>query len=386
MDKVVKNQFWKILTAEGEQEATIMLYGFIGEEYEFDEEEQRWKMSGITDLAFVKELSDLAARYPVIHLRINSPGGSAFHGNAIMTAIQSCQAEVHTWNDGMAASMAADIWLCGHRRHMAKNALLMIHAAWDYCIGHAQDMRDCADFLDKVNASAITAVAAATGLSEDEIKSRYYADYKDHWLTYNEAVTDGLVTETGDAYDAADPGAINNMTYKQLLDHFTQKNHPEAPGLMKRIRDAYNSLVRKRGGEKSISTVNTKNTDMTITELKNSLADGSLDLAAVKALLNDLDPAANAEEGEAETPALQAVKVEMDDLKASLAELKDAIKALSAAPGDTKTEPAAPEKDASKINIGGGNGNALEMFNAAAAAAAKDNGTMKFENTGRSRS
>jgi len=387
MEKTAKTEFWKLLTEEGSDEATIMLYGFIGEEYEFDQETQRWTMSGVTDLAFVKELNRLAERYKVIHLRINSAGGSTFHGAAIMTAIQACTAEVHTWNDGMAASMAADIWMCGHRRHMAKNALMMIHAAWDYCIGHAQDMRECAEFLDKVNTACITAVAASTGKTPEEITAKYYADYKDHWLTYTEAMADGLITESGDEYEAADPVKLGNMTYKQLLEHFEKKNHPEAPGLMKRIRDAFMSAVSKRGGNKS-TTVITNTTDMTQEEFKKSIADGTLDIAAVKSILAEAEKSTEPDTPPAEpeeSPALKALRADNDALNQQLAALDNRIAELGKTPGAAKAAPGIPEGDPASVQVNGIQvPDALKQFNEFAAAAAAENETPRFVGTPKS--
>lgn len=385
-----KAEFWKLLTEEGSEEATIMLYGFIGEEYTFDEESERWTMSGVTDLAFVKELNRLAEKYKVIHLRINSPGGSTFHGAAIMTAIQACTAEVHTWNDGIAASMAADIWMCGHRRHMAKNALMMIHAAWDYCVGHAQDMRDCAEFLDKTNTAAITAVAASTGKSEEEIRKAWYDDYKDHWLTYPEATASGLVTETGDEYHAADPEKLNRMTYKQLLEHFEKKNHPEAPGLMKRIGDAFMQAVRKRGGNKSTHTV-INNTDMTQEEFKKSIADGTLDIAAVKSILAEAEqsnqpatPATPPAEP-AENAALQALRADNDALKQQLTALDTRIAELAKTPGAAKAAPGMPDGDPAGVQVNGiAVPDALKAFNESMAAAAAEHDTPRFVGTPKS--
>ena len=80
---MTKNKFYKILTTEGATEATIMLYDYIGEYYEWSPETGYTK-EGITDLDFVQELNRLDEKHSVIHLRINSPGGDMFHGNAIM--------------------------------------------------------------------------------------------------------------------------------------------------------------------------------------------------------------------------------------------------------------------------------------------------------------
>lgn len=374
--------FYKILTEEGADEATMLLYGYIGESYSWDEDKERWTMDGVTDVDFVREFNRLAAQYRRIHLRLNSYGGDFMHGNAIMTAIANSRAEVHTWNDGIAASMAADIWLCGHVRHMAKNALLMIHPAWSGCWGNAKDMRECADVMDKVSDAAIIATAAATGISEDDMRSRYYADYADHWLTYADSVADGLVSDT-EEYEAAGSAtskSLNTMTYKELVRHF-EKNAdtaPEAPGLLTRLRQMWDRNMEKIAGRGATaaaaqpSHAKTTTTDMTLEEFRASLADNTLDLAAVKALIAEVEAAA-APPAEPEptlepvaADPLEAIQKELVALKTDLVEAKKRLEEYAAKPGAGKSAPGMPASDPS-INP---QPDALKAFNEGMAAVA----------------
>lgn len=342
------HRFYKILTTENAEEATIMLYGYIGESYEYDEERDRWAPGGITDIAFVKELNRLASKYKVIHLRINSYGGDMLHGLAIITAIRACSAEVHGWNDGLAGSMAADIFLCCPHRHMAQNAVLMIHQPRSFCYGTAQDMRDCAEATDKFAEAAIIATATSTGISEDEIRSRYYADYKDHWLSYNDAVADGLLTDTEDTYEAAAlPDGVEKMTYKELAEWFEKHGSaPEEKTLLERLRSIVEKrllgLARKTAEKQHTTPTLANKQDMNLTEFKASLTDGTLDMAEVKKHLAALDAAAAPEpapEPAVPDPELVALKKEVADLKNELAEFKSA-------PGAAKSTPGHPGPDA----------------------------------------
>lgn len=382
----IESKFYKVLTSEGSNEATIMLYDYIGEYYEYDTE-KGWEMGGITDIGFVQELDRLAEKHPVIHLRINSPGGDFFHGNAIMTAIQSCKAEIHTWNDGMAASMAADIWMCGKRRHMAKNALLMIHPAWSICMGNAQAMRECADVTDKVTEAAIIATAASTGISEDDMRSRYYSDYKDHWLTYNDAVKDGLCNETGEEYDAAElTGGVEKMTYKQLLDHFQKSQHPEAPGLMDRLKTIWETTIAKFSNKSALpaeasAKAGQTTYDMTLDELKKSLKEGALKAADVQAYLDELNqeaaPPAADDDSEA---AIAELRKDLDaalsanaNLATQMKAVEEKLEAYGKLPGASKSAPGLPDGDP-PIGEGDNPENALASFNKTVAESAKTHG------------
>jgi ATP-dependent protease ClpP protease subunit len=369
-----RNSYYRLIAAEGSDEATVLLYGYIGESYSWDSE-KGWVMDGVTDIGFVTELNRLAQEYKVIHLRLNSYGGDFGHGNAILTAIQNCKAEVHTWNDGIAASMAADIWMVGHQRHMAKNALLMIHPTWSIVAGNAKEMRETADILDKMSDAAIIATAASTGIPEDEMRRRYYTDYADHWLTYNDVQRDGL-TNTTDEYEAAGvEKSIETMTYKQLVQHFERSgdsaDSAEASGMLARIRAAFQKKIEKIAGRSTppASLSPTTNKDMIIEDFRKSLADGTLDREAVLAHLADTQPVP-----EPQPDPLEAVQQELASLKAALVAANKRLDEYGAAPGASK---AAPDVPAGDPPVGDGAPDPLAEYNTALANAAK-RGTVPF--------
>lgn len=346
-----KNQhptpFFKIITTEDATEATIMLYGIIGEVYEWDWDEGYTRdEASVTALEFVQELNRLSETYQVINLRINSPGGDWAHGNAMLTAIQNCKAEVHTYNDGLAASMAADIWLMGHKRHMTKNALLMVHPTWSFCMGHAQDMRDAADFLEKMTDSTIIAVASNIGMTEDQVRSKYYATYKDVWLTYNDAVADGLVNDTQQEYEAAGlPPEAQKMSLAALLKHYQGEETTEPkPNALERI---FSAVLDKFGGSKKHNTTvitPKKDTNVTKQELIAALKSGELTAADLEDAVKEI-PAPP--EGGPSQADIDALKADMDALKRQHQADIDALKAAhNASPGAGKATPGMPDEDA----------------------------------------
>lgn len=373
----IQDKFYKILTDTGGDQATILLYGFIGEVYDFDYEEGRWRMVGVTDVEFVQELNRLAAQFPVINIRINSPGGDMMHGNAICTAILNCTAEVHTWVDGVAASMAADIWLCGKHRHMAKNGMLMIHGALGWAVGHAQDMRECADVLDKFSRSVCIGTAESLGISSEDMWNRFYADYKDHWMTHDEAVAEKLVNDDTEEYSAENlPEDVSKMTHSQLLKHFEKKNDPEAPGLLERISQLYHKTVQRFAGSASKSLTTQSTPEMNFDDFKKSLADGTLDVESVKTHLASIAPAAPAPADNPE-PATPEEPEYVKALRTSIDALQKQVADLGAQPGAQKSIPTPPAADP-KTDVGDSTPNALESFNKRAAQAAAADDVVRF--------
>ena len=95
--------------------ATMLLYQEIG------------KNSGIDGAQFAEEMYYLGQRVPKINVRINSPGGSIFEGYSIYSAMREVKANVDTYNDFIAASMAGIIFQQGRKRYSADNGIIMLH-------------------------------------------------------------------------------------------------------------------------------------------------------------------------------------------------------------------------------------------------------------------
>lgn len=187
--------YMRVVANEKETKAEIFLYGYIGQDFWWDEDLDE---ESITDLAFIRTIRELETKYNRIDVRINSPGGSVYHGDPIITAMRNSKAEIHTYNDGMVASMGFDIWLAGDVRHSSINAKFMCHATSSFEFGTAQDMRDAAERLDTFDNAAIDTFVEVTGMEEKDIRERFYDDYKDHWLTSKEIKELGLIKEIED--------------------------------------------------------------------------------------------------------------------------------------------------------------------------------------------
>lgn len=199
-----QHKYMRVIKSMDDDMEELLLYGFIGE-YGYDEEDD---MQAATVVKAIRELD----RKGEFNIRINSPGGSVFHGDPIVTAIRNCKNKVHTYIDGMAASMAADIWMAGDIRHMASNSKLMIHRTSTFAFGNAQQLREAADALDKFDEAAIKTFIELSGMDEETVRAEFY-DYKDHWLTASDALAYGLISEV----DTYEKGNSEDKTYRQLL-------------------------------------------------------------------------------------------------------------------------------------------------------------------------
>lgn len=116
----------------GTDACCILLYGDIGE---YDDNVR----SG--DIA--RELLEAEALTGKVDVRINSNGGEVYSGIAIFNALKNSKADITIYVDGIAASMASVIALCGKPVQMSRYARLMLHSVQGGCYGNKDEMKDC---------------------------------------------------------------------------------------------------------------------------------------------------------------------------------------------------------------------------------------------------
>ncbi|MDS1578729.1 head maturation protease, ClpP-related, partial [Escherichia coli] len=147
---------------------------------------------------FVSDLNALG-NINHINLHINSPGGDVFEGIAIFNALKNHGASITVYVDGVAASMASVIAMAGDPIIMPENAFMMIHKPWGVSGGDANDMRDYADLLDKVEGVLLPAYAQKTGKTTDEIAAML-AD--ETWMSGAECLAHGFADQVTPAVKA----------------------------------------------------------------------------------------------------------------------------------------------------------------------------------------
>jgi ATP-dependent protease ClpP protease subunit len=194
-------------------ELEMLIYDEIG--YDF------WTGGGIT----AQDVADqIRAAGPVsrIALRINSPGGDVFEGSAIYSQLSKSGVPVDVYIDGLAASAASFIAMVGTTISMGDNAMMMIHNPWSIELGDANDMRKCADTLDKVRDSMLPAYMRRYSGSEDDFKALLDAET---WLTAQDCKDCGLADKITTP-DMSTQAKAKSVSAKFDLSVF--KNTPES--------------------------------------------------------------------------------------------------------------------------------------------------------------
>ncbi|HEK0678306.1 TPA: Clp protease ClpP [Proteus mirabilis] len=175
MSGPVNQKSWFRIQAKEDQTADIYIYDEIG----------GW---GISARRFTEDLISLG-NLSHINLHIHSPGGEVFDGIAIYNQLKNHSATITVYIDGLAASMASVIAMVGDTVIMPKNAMMMIHKPWGVSWGDANDMREYADLLDKLENVLIPAYVAKTGKTTEEITAMLE---QETWLDGDECVEHGF--------------------------------------------------------------------------------------------------------------------------------------------------------------------------------------------------
>ena len=199
------NKYFNIHTASNGN-VTIFLYGEIGD------------YGDVKSGRIAAELKAAEGTGAKIDVRINSIGGDVYSGIAIFNALKGSKADIHIYVDGVAASMAAVVALCGKPVTMSKYARLMLHSISGGCYGNKTELRKCIDEIQALEDSLADMLAAKLMKDKEYIKATYFDD-NDHWLTAGEALAVGLVDGIYDAdpiHDDSTPEQIYSIFNNRL--------------------------------------------------------------------------------------------------------------------------------------------------------------------------
>lgn len=220
--------------AKTETEVDIHIFGAIG-----------WNNSNYGDgtdntaYSIVSLIKRLDKTYQRINVFINSPGGNISEGLAIYNTLKSANAEIHTYNVGLTASMASILMMAG-TSHMYKSSIKHLHSASTGAWGNISDLEQAIEALKVFQSVLVQAVADKTGKTIEEVNQLWF-DNKEHYMTAEQALEHGLVDHIEET-KATPPAAINQletMTMNQLMDLY--KDGPPKDKLT--IKERINHLL-----------------------------------------------------------------------------------------------------------------------------------------------
>lgn len=288
--------YYDIIQNKATKVAEVLIYGVIGDS---------WWEESITAKQFVSDFRNLEKDHDQINVRINSPGGSVFDGLAIFNAISNSSKEIHTYNDGLCASMASVLLLAADKDkvHPAKNSLLMLHSPMTGAWGNRKEIENALNVLDKVQKALVTSICDKTGLDETEVENTYF-DYSDHWLTADEAREAGFYDQVEEDEVENVPQNASAMKFTDLVKVFEpaatifpdwiSRIAPQANPSnnidmdIKKLREAYNLTEEKYPTEDDVLNY-VKQREQEFTNLEAAKTKAETDLATANQSIKDKD-------------------------------------------------------------------------------------------------
>ena len=179
----------------------------------------------------VKELQAVEAGN--INVHINSYGGDVSEGLAIYNTLRTSGKNIVTICDGFACSAASVVFMAGTKRIMSTASLLMIHNAWTFAMGNAEELRKQADDLETITQASVEAYKLVATISEEEIKELMSAET---WILPEDAKAWGFATDVDDEDDEDDD---DKKEPKQSAFRFIMQKLTEKPADMGLVINQY---------------------------------------------------------------------------------------------------------------------------------------------------
>ena len=155
-----------------------------------------------------------AAKGKDITFSLNSYGGDAFTGTSIAEIVRNYSGNVTFDIVGLAASAGSVATTTAEKVRIAKSGMYMLHAPKSGAYGEANELRQSANLLDKLNENIIDLYAGkASGVERDEV-SRLVADTT--WLTAEEAVKLGFADEIIDEELPINSAGLDKYNYDNV--------------------------------------------------------------------------------------------------------------------------------------------------------------------------
>lgn len=184
----------------GQDAACILLYGDIGD---YDK---------VRSGDVVRELLEMEAQYKKIDVRINSNGGDVYSGIAIFNAFKNTKADITMYVDGIAASIASGVALCGKPLYMSRYSRLMLHSIQGGAYGNKKELAEVIEQIDSLENTLAEMLAIRCKKTIDEIKAEYF-DGADHWLTAQQALDAGLIDGIYDTEETIPADSTPDQVY-----------------------------------------------------------------------------------------------------------------------------------------------------------------------------
>lgn len=195
--------------------ATLNIYGDITS--------LPWLEGDVSAANLSKQLDEMVG-VDNIDVYINSYGGEVAEGLAIYNSLKRHPAQVTTYVDGFACSIASVIFMAGDKRVMNEASLLMIHNAWSWGQGNADQLRKLAKDLDTITDASVAAYMSKVSIDEEVLRDLMDAET---WLKPETAVEYGFATAVQKDESAKPSQSAKRKAFQLFLEALQAEDDDE---------------------------------------------------------------------------------------------------------------------------------------------------------------
>jgi len=187
---------------------TINIFGFIGSDWDG------------TTLKQVSEQLEAISDNEVI-VKISSGGGYVNEGLAIFNLLRNSKKDITVHIIGQAYSIASVIAMAGKKIYIAEFADMMLHPAWTFTEGNAEDLRKTADELDAVSDELFKTYLTRDKAKDSETTLKSYFE-AEKFIKADECITLGLCDGL-----LEDQNAVKYLTKYKAVAYFDKPKQKE---------------------------------------------------------------------------------------------------------------------------------------------------------------
>lgn len=129
---------------------------------------------------------------PHVKLFINSDGGEIFSAFTTVDRIKSSKVPIYTYVEGICASASTLISVCGNRRFIGKNGVMLVHQLRSWCGGTHENFKDEVKNLELLSEKVKKVYLEHTKLNPSDLDEMLKHDI---YLSANDCLNYGLVDE-----------------------------------------------------------------------------------------------------------------------------------------------------------------------------------------------
>lgn len=213
----MNKRYFSLVMNEEKSEADVNIFGDITS--------WAWEEYGEVSANILSKQLEEMGDVKTINVHISSYGGEVKEGLAIYNALKNHKAKVKTYCDGFACSIASVIFMAGDERIMSKSSLLMIHNAWMFTSGNANELRKQADDLDKMTQASVNAYMEHISISEKELKELLD---NESWLDYEQCLEMGFATSiVGESKNEKASQSVRKKLVQMILEKQAEDEETE---------------------------------------------------------------------------------------------------------------------------------------------------------------